>query len=215
MKIHHATKRQIAPGIWGHARPLRDTSWWHRLKRERACRKTTGHCWHPDGLIDWWCCMCGADTEGSPPQNCVHCVQMKRLTEAVKDHTKIQSAPETTPSGPQTAEQPPAGPPRCADSPQTPTGRSSAGSVPDNAREKAEAMVQDVTQIGDDGGEGIRTYLVPGDARENVSTCPRCGSPRWVAVSLDEGYTRRRQCVPCGRIHPGVIGPGWKAEAGA
>lgn len=39
-------------------------------------------------------------------------------------------------------------------------------------------------------------------------TCPRCGSPRWVSVSLDEGWTRRAQCVPCGAYHPGVIGPG-------
>lgn len=33
-------------------------------------------------------------------------------------------------------------------------------------------------------------------------TCARCGSPRWVAVSLDEGFSRKRQCVPCGRVDP-------------
>jgi transcription elongation factor Elf1 len=42
-------------------------------------------------------------------------------------------------------------------------------------------------------------------------TCPRCGSPRWVSVSLDEGWTRRAQCVPCGAIHRPVIGPGWQS----
>jgi transcription elongation factor Elf1 len=43
-------------------------------------------------------------------------------------------------------------------------------------------------------------------------TCPRCNSTRWVPVSLDTGWTRRAQCVPCGAIHPGTIGPGWKTE---
>ncbi|MEV4705046.1 hypothetical protein [Actinoplanes sp. NPDC049316] len=40
---------------------------------------------------------------------------------------------------------------------------------------------------------------------EDVPACRRCGSPRWVPVSLDQGFTRRRQCVPCGLIWPGVI----------
>jgi hypothetical protein len=31
--------------------------------------------------------------------------------------------------------------------------------------------------------------------------CPKCGNPRWVAVSLDEGASRHAQCVPCGFIH--------------
>lgn len=43
--------------------------------------------------------------------------------------------------------------------------------------------------------------------------CPRCKSPRWVSVSLDGGYTRRAQCVPCGALHIPVIGPGWKSPA--
>lgn len=41
--------------------------------------------------------------------------------------------------------------------------------------------------------------------------CPRCGSPRWVSVSLDEGWTRRAQCVACGALHGPVIGPGWRS----
>lgn len=42
-------------------------------------------------------------------------------------------------------------------------------------------------------------------------TCPRCGATRWVSVSLDGGWTRRAQCVPCGTHHSGVIGPGWRS----
>lgn len=40
--------------------------------------------------------------------------------------------------------------------------------------------------------------------------CPSCGSPRWVSVSLNEGYTRRAQCVPCGKVHA-RLGPGWRS----
>lgn len=46
----------------------------------------------------------------------------------------------------------------------------------------------------------------------SAPTCPRCGSPRWVSVSLDEGWTRRAQCIPCGAYHAPVIGPGYKAK---
>jgi hypothetical protein len=57
------------------ARPLRDSSWWHRWRQERACRKATGHCWHADemGMIGWFCCCCGGETDGMPPQRCIHC----------------------------------------------------------------------------------------------------------------------------------------------
>lgn len=41
--------------------------------------------------------------------------------------------------------------------------------------------------------------------------CSGCGSPRWVSVSLDDGYTRRAQCIPCGTYHEPVIGPGWQS----
>ena len=44
-----------------------------------------------------------------------------------------------------------------------------------------------------------------------TGTCPRCGSPRWVSVSLDGAWTRRPQCVPCGAIHPYVLGQGSEA----
>jgi len=42
-----------------------------------------------------------------------------------------------------------------------------------------------------------------------VHICPRCGSDRWVSVSLDGGWTRLAQCVPCGQVHA-KLGPGWK-----
>jgi hypothetical protein len=38
----------------------------------------------------------------------------------------------------------------------------------------------------------------------DVERCPTCRSERWVAVSLVGGHTRRRQCVPCGAIWPGL-----------
>lgn len=57
--------------------------------------------------------------------------------------------------------------------------------------------------IADTAGEGVAGK---GNSEpEPKPGCPKCGSPRWVAASLDEGYTRRRQCVPCGAIWPGVI----------
>lgn len=43
--------------------------------------------------------------------------------------------------------------------------------------------------------------------------CPRCRSPRWLSVSLDGAWTRRAQCVPCGALHPPVIGPGWQSPS--
>lgn len=41
--------------------------------QQRSCRLATGHCWHPEALIDWWCCMCPAETDGMPPQECTVC----------------------------------------------------------------------------------------------------------------------------------------------
>lgn len=32
--------------------------------------------------------------------------------------------------------------------------------------------------------------------------CPNCGSPRAVRVSLDEGWSFKAQCVPCGHVRP-------------
>lgn len=43
--------------------------------------------------------------------------------------------------------------------------------------------------------------------------CPRCGSDRKVSTSLDCGYTRTPQCVPCGHYDTATtLGPGWRAE---
>lgn len=72
---HHRNLREVIPGRWEVARPLRDTSWWHRWRAERACRKQFGHCWHPDetGMIGWFCCMCSGEVDGMPDQNCVFC----------------------------------------------------------------------------------------------------------------------------------------------
>ena len=71
--LHHTKAREVAPGHWAVVKPLRDSSLWHRWKAERACRATVRHCWHPEDLIGWFCCECGAETDGMPAQDCVHC----------------------------------------------------------------------------------------------------------------------------------------------
>jgi hypothetical protein len=70
---HHASLTEAAPGVWQVARPLRDTSLWHQWRRERACRKTIGHCWHPEAFADWFCCVCSAETGGMPARQCAFC----------------------------------------------------------------------------------------------------------------------------------------------
>jgi len=52
--------------------------------------------------------------------------------------------------------------------------------------------------------------IIEADAPTSES-CSSCGSNQWVSVSLDGGWSRRAQCVPCGTIRPGIIGPGWQA----
>ena len=36
----------------------------------------------------------------------------------------------------------------------------------------------------------------------------RCGSKRFISVSFTGGVTRVPQCVPCGRVFPGIYGYG-------
>lgn len=49
------------------AKPLRG-SWLVQAQAERNCIDRGGHWWHPDeeGMIEWYCCQCGAETEGLP-----------------------------------------------------------------------------------------------------------------------------------------------------
>lgn len=73
---HHSTTCEVAPGIWEIARPMRASGWLLRRRLERQCRKTLGHCWHPaDAMIAWFCCNCGADEDGMPPQRCRLCLE--------------------------------------------------------------------------------------------------------------------------------------------
>lgn len=72
LPAHHTVGRESAVGVWEPARPERDSV--RPWVRERACRIRTGHCYHPEGLVDWWCCMCGRDEQGMPEQKCVYCV---------------------------------------------------------------------------------------------------------------------------------------------
>lgn len=70
---HHSTHASAAPnGPWEVARPLR-VGWWEQRVREWRCRRETGHCWHPEGMIDWWCCECSGETDGMPAQRCLLC----------------------------------------------------------------------------------------------------------------------------------------------
>jgi hypothetical protein len=72
---HHSVRAQVAPGIWDVARPLRAHGLWLRWRHERQCAKTLGHCWHPaDAMIGWFCCTCGGETDGMPPQRCRVCI---------------------------------------------------------------------------------------------------------------------------------------------
>jgi len=48
------------------AKPMQG-SWLVQYNSEVRCRKNGGHHWHPDnGMIDWFCCMCGAECDGAP-----------------------------------------------------------------------------------------------------------------------------------------------------
>lgn len=67
---HHRNLREVLLGRWEPARPLTDSSWLHRAADRRRCGRETGHCWHAEGFTEWWCCMCGGDTDGMPAQNC-------------------------------------------------------------------------------------------------------------------------------------------------
>lgn len=46
-----------------HPPPLKFFAQW---KREWACQNRGGHWWHPENMIDWFCCQCGAVREGIP-----------------------------------------------------------------------------------------------------------------------------------------------------
>jgi predicted kinase len=61
---------------------------------EWMCRQETNHCWHPDALIDWWCCMCGAEIDGMPPQKCRACAAREQHA------TATGSSPDPKPDQP-------------------------------------------------------------------------------------------------------------------
>jgi hypothetical protein len=53
-----------------------------------------------------------------------------------------------------------------------------------------------------------------GDDATYEGLCPRCRSNRWVSVSLNGGFTRIPQCIPCGAYHDHALGPGWRGRRG-
>lgn len=71
---HHRIRREVAEQVWAVARPVRDPSWLGRRRAQRVCRTSIGHCWHADGPVDWWCCVCSAETDGMPLQECRICL---------------------------------------------------------------------------------------------------------------------------------------------
>lgn len=82
-------------------------------------------------------------------------------------------------------------------------------------KEIAEAAA-DVTRLAAER-DAARAALVErtsADTGQTEHRCPRCGSPRWVSASLDEGWTRIAQCIPCG-AYGDKLGPGWRAEQAA
>jgi hypothetical protein len=70
--------REHPPHLQGHSVPGRNGSVFivdppaplptltARWRRRRECRLKGGHWWHAEGLIDWFCCYCGKQTDGSP-----------------------------------------------------------------------------------------------------------------------------------------------------
>ncbi|MDB4928308.1 MAG: hypothetical protein JWM10_792 [Myxococcaceae bacterium] len=73
-------------------------------------------------------------------------------------------------------------------------------------------MCPDITAPapGSTAARDTSRMTTPNDGIDATYTgcCPRCGSPRWVSVSLDGAWPRVPQCVPCGAYHETVLGPG-------
>ena len=70
---HHANAYRVSSGGEVIPKTPRATSLWRRWQQESACRRTVGHCWHAEEFIAWFCCSCGAETDGMPPQQCKLC----------------------------------------------------------------------------------------------------------------------------------------------
>jgi hypothetical protein len=63
----HQNWQSPTPGVWFPARPAREARWWDQWRLERACKRNGGHWWHPaDPMIEWFCCRCGKDRDGTP-----------------------------------------------------------------------------------------------------------------------------------------------------
>jgi hypothetical protein len=67
---NHPEHKAFQYGEFGHRRPAKPLrgSWLVQAQAERNCMENGGHWWHPEveGLIDWYCCRCGAEDEGMP-----------------------------------------------------------------------------------------------------------------------------------------------------
>lgn len=66
MSVEHKNLREVAPGVWEAAIPLRPVGWGGVVAR-RKCRKSGGHHWHAtDPMIGVGCCRCGARDDWRP-----------------------------------------------------------------------------------------------------------------------------------------------------
>jgi hypothetical protein len=68
--------------------------WLMQLRAEIECVASGGHWWHPDGMIDWFCCQCGAEIDGMPPDN-----QPTTLIEAIGSWWIRRAAQPEPPEG--------------------------------------------------------------------------------------------------------------------
>lgn len=75
---------------------------------------------------------------------------------------------------------------------------------------RARGHLADYLESTGPDGLPVKLELAAKETDHVEHRCPSCGSTSWVSVSLDEGYTRRAQCVPCGKVHA-RLGPGWRA----
>lgn len=78
---HHITGHLVG-GQWRPAKPLKFrgfTGWFRQRSAEARCARTIGHCWHVEhgSMIDWYCCCCGGEIDGNPPQHCRPCETLK------------------------------------------------------------------------------------------------------------------------------------------
>lgn len=65
----HLSWHSYGGGVWFPDQPVRTFElFWRRWAREWACKRQSGHWWHPvhGTMIEWFCCRCGKTCDGMP-----------------------------------------------------------------------------------------------------------------------------------------------------